>query len=87
MSTILNRSQSALYVTDDSRIKDVLQLAATIVMASSAKTKVYDSKSLQTIWMKSLSDNFTVETDDEARISLRKDKICNENFKWLYFLL
>ena len=39
-------------------------------MASSAKTKVYDSKSLKTIRMKSFSDNFTVETDDEARISL-----------------
>ena len=69
MSTILNRSQSALYVTDDSRMKDVLQLAATIVMASSVKTKVYDSKSLKTMRMKSLSDNFTLffETDDEAR--------------------
>ena len=50
-------------------MKDVLQLAATIVMASSVKTKVYDSKSLKTMRMKSLSDNFTLffETDDEAR--------------------
>ena len=38
-STILNRSQSALHVTDDSRMKDVLQLTAAIVMASSAKKK------------------------------------------------
>ena len=34
-STILNRS----HVTDDSRMKDVLQLKAVIVMASSAKKK------------------------------------------------
>ena len=39
MSTISNRSQSALRVTDDSRMKDVLQLTAAIVMASSAKKK------------------------------------------------
>jgi len=39
-STILNHSQSALlHVTDDSRMKDVLQLTAAIVMASSAKKK------------------------------------------------
>ena len=38
-STILNHSQSALHVTDDSRMKDVLQLPAEIVMASSAKKK------------------------------------------------
>ena len=38
-STISNRSQSALPVTDDSRMKDVLQLTAAIVMASSAKKK------------------------------------------------
>ena len=47
-------------------MKDVLQLAAAIVMASSAKKKIYDSKSSKTIRMKSFSDNFTVETDDEA---------------------
>ena len=35
LSTILNRSQSALPVTDDSRMKDVLRLGAAIVMASS----------------------------------------------------
>ena len=68
-------------------MKDVLQLAATIVMASSAKTKVYDSKSLKTIRMKSFCDNFTVETDDVAQISLWKDKICSEHFTWVYFLL
>ena len=38
-SAILNRSQSALHVTDDSRMEDVLQLTAAIVMASSAKKK------------------------------------------------
>ena len=52
--------------SNDSRMKDVLQLAAAIVMASSAKKKKYDSKSSKTIRMKSFSDNFTVETDDEA---------------------
>ena len=39
LSTILNRSQSALRVTDDSRMKDVVQLTAGIVMASSSKKK------------------------------------------------
>ena len=38
-STILNHSQNALDVTDDSRVKDVLQLTAAIVIASSAKKK------------------------------------------------
>ena len=38
-STILNCSQSALHVTDNSRMKDVLQLTTAIVMASSAKKK------------------------------------------------
>ena len=38
-STILNRSQSALRVTDDSHMKDVVQLTAGIVMASSNKKK------------------------------------------------
>ena len=38
-STILNHSQSALHVTDNSRMKDVLQLTTAIVMASSAKKK------------------------------------------------
>ena len=65
-------------------MKDVLQLAVAIVMASSAEKK-NGSKSLKTIIrMKSFSDNFTVETDDEAQISLRKDKICSEHFKWEY---
>ena len=50
-STILNHSQSALHVTDNSRMKDVLQLTTAIVMASSAKKKMYDSKSLHTIRM------------------------------------
>ena len=68
-------------------MKDVLQLAAAIVMASSAQKK-NGSKSLKTlVRMKSFSDNFTVETDDEARISLWKDKICSEHFKWEYLLL
>ena len=39
LSTILNRSQSALHVIDDSRMKDVLQLTAVIVMVSSVKKK------------------------------------------------
>ena len=34
-STILNRSQSALHITDDSCMKDVLQLTTAIAMASS----------------------------------------------------
>ena len=38
-STILSRSQSALHVTDNSPMKDVLQLTTAIVMASSAKKK------------------------------------------------
>ena len=38
-SSILNCSQSALHVTDDLCMKDVLQLAAVIVMASRAKKK------------------------------------------------
>ena len=46
LSTILNRSQSALRVTDDSRMKDVVQLTAGIVMASSNKKK--------NIWLKNL---------------------------------
>ena len=36
-------------VTDDSHMKDVWQLTTAIVMASSAKKKRYDSKSLKTI--------------------------------------
>ena len=52
-------------------------------MASSAKKIRCDSKSLKTISMQSFSDNFTVQTDHEARISLWKDKICSEHiFKW-----
>ena len=64
-------------------MKDVLQLAAAIVMASSAEKK-NGSKSLKTIIrMKSFSDNFTVETDDEAQISLQKDqKIITDSFAW-----
>ena len=76
-STILNCSQSALHVTDNSRIKDVLQLTTAIVTAFSAKKKYYDSKTFRR-W--SFSDNFAIETDDEAHISLRKQKICSENF-------
>ena len=44
-STILNHSQSALHVIDNSLMKDVLQLTTAFVMASSAKKKTYDSKS------------------------------------------
>ena len=46
-STILNWYQSALQVTDNSRMKDVLQLTTAIVTAFSAKKKYYDSKSLK----------------------------------------
>ena len=54
-------------------------------MASSAQKKMYNSKRLKTIRMWPFSDNFTVQTDDEARISLWK-KICiTEHFKWVYF--
>ena len=35
-------------------------------MASSAKKKKYDSKSLKTFRRWSFSDNFTTETDDKA---------------------
>ena len=50
LSTILNHSQSALFVTDDTRMKDVLQLAITIViMASSAKKK--------NIWLQKFKNN------------------------------
>ena len=38
-SSILNRSQNALHVTDDSHVEDVLQLTGVIVMASSDKKK------------------------------------------------
>ena len=38
-SAILTHCQNALHVTDDSRMKDVLQLTAAIVMASSTKKK------------------------------------------------
>ena len=57
----MSRSQNALHVTDDSCVKGVLQLTGTIVMASSDKKKIYDSKSLTTITIKSFSDNFTVK--------------------------
>ena len=49
LSTILNCSQSALRVTDDTRMKDVLQLAALIVMASSAKKR--------NIWLQKFKNN------------------------------
>ena len=39
LSTIFHHSQSALHVTDNSPMKDVLQLTTAIVMASSAKEK------------------------------------------------
>ena len=38
-SAILTHSQNALHVTDDSRVKDMLQLTAAIAMASSTKKK------------------------------------------------
>ena len=44
---------------------------------------MYDSKSLKIFRKWSFSDNFTIETDNEARISLWKD--CSEHFKWVYF--
>ena len=61
-------------------MKDVLQLTTAIVMASSAKKKKNDSKSFKTFRRWSFSDNFTLETDDEAQISLRKHEICSEHF-------
>ena len=45
---LMNRSQSALHVTDNSHMKDVLQSTAAIVMASSANKKIHDFKSLKT---------------------------------------
>ena len=42
---------------------------AAIIMASSPKRKKYHSNSLKTFKRRSFSDNFTVETDDEAWIS------------------
>ena len=41
--TILNHSQNALHVTDDSRMKDVLQLTPAIVAASVLRETIYDS--------------------------------------------
>ena len=70
LSTILNRSQSALCVTGDTRMKDVLQLAAAIVMAFSAKKKnIWLQKFTKKKGMKPFSDNFIVEIDVEAQIS------------------
>ena len=66
----MNCSQSALHITDDSHMKDVLQLTTAIVMASSAKKKKYVSKSLKTFRRWSFGGEFTIETDDEAQISL-----------------
>ena len=43
----MNRSQSALHVTDDSCMKEVLQLTPAFVTASNPKRKIYDSKSLK----------------------------------------
>ena len=68
----MNCSQSTLHVTDNSRMKDVLQLTTVIVIASSAKKEIHDSKSLKAFRKWSFGDNFTIETDDEAQISLRK---------------
>ena len=44
-----------------------------------------DSKSLQTFKRWSFSDDFIVETNDKAQISLWKDKICDKHSKWVYF--
>ena len=67
-------------------MKDVLQLAAAIVMASSAEKK-NGSKSLKTIIrMKSFSDNFTVETDDEAQIKKTRS-VANISSENTYFLV
>ena len=43
-STILNCSQSALHVTDNSPMKDVLQLTTAIVTAFSAKKNIMTPK-------------------------------------------
>ena len=69
-STILNSSQSAFHVTDYSHMKEVLQLTPAIVWLPVPREKIYDSKSVKTFRRWSSSDNFNVETDDEARISL-----------------
>ena len=45
LSTIFNRSQSALQVTDDSRMKDVLQR---LLWLPVPREKKYDSNSLKT---------------------------------------
>ena len=52
-----------MHVTDELGVKDVLELAGVIVMASSDKKKKNDSKRLKTIIirMKSFSDNFIVK--------------------------
>ena len=66
-------------------MKDILLLLTAIVMACSAKKKMFAGKSFKTFnWRWSLSDDFTVEDDNEAQISFWKYKICGEHFKWVY---
>ena len=85
-SSIMSRSQNALHVTDDSCVKGVLQLTGTIVMASSDKKKIYDSKSLTTITIKSFSDNFTVKLMMRPESLYQKTiSVCSEHFKWVNF--
>ena len=48
-SSVLDWSQNALHVIDDSCVKDVLQLSGAIVMASSDKRK--------NIWLQKFKNN------------------------------
>ena len=55
-------------------------------MTSSAKKNYMTPKVWKHLESSLISDDFTVETNDEAQISLWKDKICSaEHFKWLDF--
>ena len=65
-------------VTDDSCMKDV----SNCYSFQCQEKNIWHSKSLKTFRRWSFSDDFT---DDEAQISLWKDKICGEHFKWVYF--
>ena len=49
-SSILNCSQNAMHVTDESGGKDVLELAGTIVVASSDQKK--------NIWLQKFKNNY-----------------------------
>ena len=61
---------------------NVLQLTTVIVMASSAKKNRTPKVKTLNFRGWSFSYNFTIETDDEAQISIRKHKICSEHFSF-----